>query len=134
MAQVHVIPDAPQRAVPQQDVTIGVVGSGTVGSSIAHLAANHGFAVRRICDAADPSELASSEVVIDATGLDRFIQLEDDGLLRCESGVTLAEILDLVVPRGWCLPVVPGTRWVTVGGAIANDIHGKNHHRLGIDL
>jgi FAD/FMN-containing dehydrogenase len=77
------------------------------------------------------SGLNADGALIDATGLDRFIQLEGDGILRCEAGVTLAEILDLVVPRGWCLPVVPGTRWVTVGGAIANDIHGKNHHRLG---
>ena len=66
-----------------------------------------------------------------ATGLDRFIALEDPGLLRCEAGVTLAEILDVIVPRGWFLPVVPGTKWVTIGGAIANDLHGKNHHRAG---
>jgi FAD/FMN-containing dehydrogenase len=75
--------------------------------------------------------LNAGGALIDATGLDRFIELSPDGLLRCEAGVTLAEILDLVVPRGWGLPVVPGTRWVTVGGAIANDIHGKNHHRVG---
>lgn len=65
------------------------------------------------------------------TELDRVISLDDDGLLRCEAGITLARILEVVVPRGWFLPVVPGTRWVTVGGAIANDIHGKNHHRAG---
>jgi FAD/FMN-containing dehydrogenase len=75
--------------------------------------------------------LNAGGALIDATGLDRFIELTPDGLLRCEAGLTLAEILDVVVPRGWCLPVVPGTRWVTVGGAIANDIHGKNHHRVG---
>ncbi|HUR93159.1 MAG TPA: FAD-binding oxidoreductase [Gemmatimonadales bacterium] len=71
-------------------------------------------------------------VILDVRGLDRLIDFDaDSGLLRCEAGVTLAEILALIVPRGWFLPVVPGTRWVSVGGAIANDIHGKNHHRAG---
>jgi FAD/FMN-containing dehydrogenase len=71
-------------------------------------------------------------VLLDVRGLDRLIAFdENEGLLRCEAGVTLAEILALIVPRGWFLPVVPGTRWVSIGGAIANDIHGKNHHRAG---
>lgn len=71
-------------------------------------------------------------VSIDVSHLQRFISFDEHkGLLRCEAGVSLAEILAVMVPRGWFLPVSPGTKFVSVGGAIANDIHGKNHHRAG---
>jgi len=70
--------------------------------------------------------------LLDARPLKRFINFDPDkGVLRCEAGLPLSEILDFIVPRGWFLPVVPGTKFVTVGGAIANDIHGKNHHKAG---
>jgi len=53
------------------------------------------------------------------------------GVLSCDAGVSLFEILKVFVPKGWFIPVSPGTRFVTVGGAIASDVHGKNHHLDG---
>ena len=65
-------------------------------------------------------------------GLDRFLEFNDaDGMLTCEAGVSLGQIQSQFAPRGWMLPVTPGTQFATVGGAIANDVHGKNHHRAG---
>ncbi len=64
--------------------------------------------------------------------LDRLIAFDQtNGRLACEAGVLLRDIQRLMIPRGWSLPVVPGTQIVTVGGAIANDVHGKNHHESG---
>lgn len=71
-------------------------------------------------------------VVLDSRGLDRYVAFDETtGLLRCEAGVSFADIVRTFVPRGWFLPTTPGTQFVTVGGAIAADVHGKNHHRVG---
>ncbi len=54
-----------------------------------------------------------------------------NGVVTCESGVTLADLIDTFLPKGWFLKVSPGTKLITVGGAIASDVHGKNHHTAG---
>lgn len=53
---------------------------------------------------------------------------EQQGIITCQSGVLLSDLLQIIVPRGWFLPVTPGTKFITVGGAVASDVHGKNHH------
>jgi len=78
------------------------------------------------------SNLNPGGALLLGTQLDRFIAFDPaTGVLRCEGGVLLSTILRLVVPQGWFLPVTPGTQFVTMGGAIANDVHGKNHHLAG---
>jgi FAD/FMN-containing dehydrogenase len=76
--------------------------------------------------------LAQSGHVLEMSHLDRIIDADwEHGIIHAESGITLEQILELAIPRGWILPVMPGTQYVTLGGAIANDVHGKNHHVRG---
>jgi FAD/FMN-containing dehydrogenase len=71
-------------------------------------------------------------VLVDMRGMNRVIGFDPTtGILVAEAGVLLADVLVTAMPHGWFLPVTPGTRYITLGGAIANDVHGKNHHRAG---
>lgn len=76
--------------------------------------------------------LNSHNALIPISEFNNFIAFDpSSGILRAQAGVSLASILEVFVPKGWFLPVSPGTKFVTLGGAIANDIHGKNHHVAG---
>lgn len=98
----------------------------------------------------DPSEVPAAPVIargagraygdsalnrdgtIDMTGFDRMIAFDaDTGSLTVEAGVVLGDIIETFLPKGWFPPVTPGTKFVTVGGMIAADVHGKNHHKAG---
>ncbi|MFF3977556.1 FAD-dependent oxidoreductase [Streptomyces sp. NPDC055808] len=70
--------------------------------------------------------------VLDMTGLDRIRTVDAEaGVVVCDAGVSLHRLMEVLLPLGWFVPVTPGTRYVTVGGAIGADIHGKNHHLSG---
>jgi len=76
--------------------------------------------------------LLKDGTLLQTTSMNRLLAFDPiSGLLTAEAGITLAQILDFAVPRGFFLPVSPGTKYVTLGGAIANDIHGKNHEAAG---
>lgn len=76
--------------------------------------------------------LNNDGTLITTSAMDMILGLDAaTGVVRVEAGCTLDALLHVLVPRGWFLPVVPGTRFVSIGGAIANDIHGKNHHQRG---
>lgn len=74
----------------------------------------------------------SHGLTISTKSLDRILQVDWSlGIMRAEAGITFDQILKICVPRGWFLPVTPGTKFVTLGGAVANDVHGKNHDFVG---
>lgn len=78
------------------------------------------------------SGLNEGGAVIDLRAMDRVLGFDPlTGVLRAEAGISLDAVIRRVTPHGWFLPTTPGTRFVTLGGAVANDIHGKNHHRAG---
>ncbi|MVV48173.1 FAD-binding oxidoreductase [Pseudomonas sp. PB120] len=76
--------------------------------------------------------MALTDQVIATRSMNKFLRFDwVTGVIVAEAGVTLAEILCVAIPKGWFLSVTPGTQFATVGGAIANDVHGKNHHKKG---
>ncbi len=104
-------------------------GSGDVLRSIVDVSSDSVIA-RGLGRSYGDSALASH--VISTRYMDQFLAFDEtSGLLSCAAGVSLAELLAVFVPKGWFLPVTPGTRFVTVGGVIASDGHGKNHHLNG---
>jgi len=95
------------------------------------------FIPRGLARSYGDTSLNENSGVIDITRLNHMLDFtppgengnsSEYGILKLESGVSLAEIIDSFVPRGYFLPVTPGTKYVTIGGSIANDVHGKNHH------
>ncbi|MGA9529978.1 MAG: FAD-binding oxidoreductase [Terriglobales bacterium] len=104
------------------DEVAGILKTATDGSLLPHgLGRSYG-----------DSCLNADRQLVDCRRLNRILGFsESTGVLRCESGVSFADIIEVFLPKGWFLPVTPGTQFVTVGGAIANDVHGKNHHCAG---
>lgn len=73
-----------------------------------------------------------SDHIISTLKFDKIIEFDKQlGIFECEPGISLANILEIIVPKGWFLPVTPGTKYITIGGAVASDVHGKNHHAEG---
>lgn len=117
-------PQTPHPAHWPEDVShaLGVIG--TLG---------HGAALAFGCGRSyGDSCLAESGHVVAMQNMDRVLDADwETGVVLAQAGLTLAELIRIALPRGWFLPVTPGTKFVTLGGAVANDVHGKNHHVMG---
>jgi len=78
------------------------------------------------------SNLNEDGLLLGTGRVDAFLEADwDTGIVKVQSGVTMDVLLQVCVPKGWFLPVTPGTKFITIGGAVANNVHGKNHHKVG---
>lgn len=113
---------------PQAEATLSFPQSLEQCAEVVH--GGHDMIARGLGRSYGDSSLAAQ--MVSTRYLDHLLAFDDaSGVLSCSAGTTLDEILRVFVPRGWFLPVTPGTRFVTIGGAIASDVHGKNHHLDG---
>ncbi len=118
------------RAAPTATSVIDVDEAG-LAAVVKDLPARGGIARGLGRSYGDPAQNAGGHVLRLAPANERIVIDDDDGTVTAGGGVHLDDLLALLIPRGWFVPVTPGTRFVTIGGAIASDIHGKNHHRDG---
>jgi len=76
--------------------------------------------------------LNSDNTLLITRGMNNIVNFDrDTGLIKAEAGILLSELIEFLLPLGWFLPVTPGTKHITLGGAVANDVHGKNHYKVG---
>lgn len=101
-------------------------------SEIKELLVNNAVIPRGLGRSYGDASIYDSGIVAESLLMNKFISFDENtGIVRCEAGVSYKDLLDTFVMRGWFPPVTPGTKYVTMGGAIASDVHGKNHHKAG---
>lgn len=114
---------------PRVDVTVQRArGEQDIRNQVIH----HSSFIARGMGRAYGDPALSRHAVLSLLPSDRILSFDETtGRVTCEAGLVLADLLDIFVPRGWFIPVTPGTKFVTIGGMIAADVHGKNHHKEG---